>query len=193
MRELIEASEVYEMHTPERLGWRVLWREDDEVYHALAVGDSYSVNSITDGERIPLEKLYTPLPPHFAHIKIAPEPILNDSYVKRVRLSLYAYAEDKSTLDWSAKILAEAVVLEALAKQAPHPNLCEYRGVVLDKRERVVGLALKRYGPSLIRRIMAGTVPITAIDDIRAALNHMHSFGFCHVRCTLWTCHTTSR
>ncbi len=79
-----------------------------------------------------------------AAYSIATEPYADDAYVKRPRLGLYT-----PTLCLATLVCREAETCELL-KRHPHPNIAEYRGIVVhDGCGRIVGLCFKKYQATL--------------------------------------------
>ncbi len=79
-----------------------------------------------------------------AAYSIAREPYIDDAYVKRPALRFYSPTSRPATL-----VCREAETCELL-KRHPHPNIAEYRGVVVHNGcGRIVGLCFKKYQPLL--------------------------------------------
>lgn len=106
---------------------------------------------------------------------------IDDVHIKRQNVT--------STLEYSSRYLKfltrELIAVDAMSKR-PHPNLCAYRGAVVNEfSKRVVGLAYKKYSTDLW--MFAQTQRLTSRDQIKkiagciaAALQHLHSQGTVH-------------
>lgn len=82
-------------------------------------------------------------------------------------------------------------------KSAPHPNICEYKGVITDVKERVIATVYRRYDTDLFNlveyspylRTLASQpsdvwTPVPTLDYIVSAIkfgmSHIHSLGLVH-------------
>jgi len=97
------------------------------------------------------------------------------------RPKLLFYDDPTACKRCQAWVLAEALVLEVLAKR-PHPHVIQYHGVVVEG-VRIVGPAFECLPQSLDQRCRAAAPPLDVTKVIRVvtdALAHVHSFGCCH-------------
>ncbi|KAF2877332.1 kinase-like domain-containing protein [Massariosphaeria phaeospora] len=78
-------------------------------------------------------------------------------------------------------IKREVKIGEILRKH-PHPNLCAYKGVVLDRANRVVGIAYQRYEASLDHYLRFGKAfeKDLMLNSVTQAVKHMHALGLVH-------------
>ncbi|KAF2789420.1 hypothetical protein K505DRAFT_253405 [Melanomma pulvis-pyrius CBS 109.77] len=77
--------------------------------------------------------------------------------------------------------LREVEVCEVLALH-PHPNICQYLGVVCDSRNRIVGVAYERYDRDL-KQLMNSRERVKVNHILKAVhdgLTHMHTLGLVH-------------
>ncbi len=71
-----------------------------------------------------------------------------------------------------------------LLKRHPHPNIAEYRGVVVHNGcGRIVGLCFKKYQATLMQRRRNSDAPLdveACLSGMRRAIDHLHSIGISH-------------
>lgn len=145
-----------------------------------------------NAELIPRTSYEVTAPPNLLQ---APTPQPEDSYIKRLRIQHYSPTKDGSKFAINL-LIHEALVCDKLAKH-PHPNICEYRGYVVNERGYMAGLCFKGYSKNLDQAIGDGD-PVDSkaiVEGIRLGLKHMHSLGLVHVRIFLSSCvvsHLTS-
>ena len=78
--------------------------------------------------------------------------------------------------------------LRAAGGGSPHPNICQYLGVVLDGADRVIGIAYRRYDTNLSDAVTKNRVPGILesssvkhiIDSVEAGMKYLHSFKLVH-------------
>ncbi|KAF2823822.1 hypothetical protein CC86DRAFT_372024 [Ophiobolus disseminans] len=77
--------------------------------------------------------------------------------------------------------LQEIEVCESICKR-PHPNICQYRGVEVDPKNRVTGLVFDRYDMSVYDAQLQGHRIDTArcLRHVESAITHLHTIGYVH-------------
>ncbi|KAF2730830.1 hypothetical protein EJ04DRAFT_412120, partial [Polyplosphaeria fusca] len=82
---------------------------------------------------------------------------------------------------WQVIMKREVEVGEILFKN-PHPNVCAYKGVVLDDHDRITGVAYKKYDRDLSTIGLSGE-PFDVdhiLKCVLRGLKHMHRLGLVH-------------
>lgn len=77
--------------------------------------------------------------------------------------------------------LREVEVCEVLARY-PHPNICQYLGVVCDSQNRIMGVAYERYDGDL-KQLMNSRERVKVnhvLKSVHDGLTHMHKLGLVH-------------
>ncbi|KAH7074561.1 kinase-like domain-containing protein [Paraphoma chrysanthemicola] len=117
-------------------------------------------------------------------------PLYNDSMTIATRKDM-AYVKEVNLLSLGSSILRLpypfAVTLREiqmceLLRRNPHPNSCGYRGINLDRENRVVGLVFDRHDVDLRSLVKSGQ-PFDAaacIRDVENAVKHPHFVGLIH-------------
>lgn len=124
---------------------------------------------------IPREEIY---PVYQEHFTMAPEPLPENVYIKHTRMAYY-HANENGTL--ARRLLNEVQMYEAL-KDAPHPNIAQYHGCVVEDG-RITGIVLKHYATGLADRIWKGP-PISKeqgcayASGVDAAARHLQKLGY---------------
>ncbi|OAA75022.1 Protein kinase-like domain protein [Akanthomyces lecanii RCEF 1005] len=128
-------------------------------------------------QQIEKTDLWPPLEPG---LRVCPEPTDNKPggglFVKRVRLAEY---DGSPTL--GQYVLHEARIGQRL-RASPHPNLARFHGCAVGARGEVTGLCFDRYLETLGERMRRGA-PVDAercIEQVRAAVHHLHSLQLVH-------------
>lgn len=129
-------------------------------------------------EELPKEKFFPLL--NTETIKVFTGPV-ESSYFKRQNVTI---SETYSPC-YLKFLMRELLSVEEVAKN-PHPNICEYRGAVVNEISgRVVGLAYKGYTIDLwkfagSKRLVAQTQIDKIVEGVAAGLKHLHAHGLVH-------------
>jgi len=130
-----------------------------------------------DGPEDPIDpgKVFPLFEPHFMQSS-NPGPTI---FVKTP--SLLFYHDTTARENCKAWLQSEILLLEMLHKN-PHAHIVKYHGVVVEG-DRISGFALERLTQNLDQRCHSGVPPLDVtkvINDIKDALTHLHSLGYCH-------------
>jgi serine/threonine protein kinase len=117
-------------------------------------------------------------------------PVYNDSMTIAARYEC-SYFKEINLLLLGTNLIrppyAKAVTLHDIQTcemllRNPHPNICQYRGVVVDKTGHVISLMSDRYDMDLGDLVKAGQCfdADACIRDVQNGLIHLHSLGPIH-------------
>ncbi|EFW20402.1 hypothetical protein D8B26_003210 [Coccidioides posadasii str. Silveira] len=125
--------------------------------------------------KIPAEKIWPPMDPHYT---LAPDPLPPNSYIKQQ--SLLYYSDTPASLEPGHQILAEVEACEVLQSH-PHPNIAQYLDCVT-KNGRITGLCFIKYSMNLFQRLKkeSSCDRILCLQEIESAIRHMHTLGLIH-------------
>lgn len=145
-------------------------REDDVLLSQIP--------SLVPDVSIPKVSLLAKLP-----LNISPLPLSlpDQSYVKRVDST--CVSADMSTKQIAMDTEREVGLWEEVLKTHPHPNICDYRGIISEDGEHITGIVLKDYRKDLQELVVEGStfdIERTMLG-LRAGIEHLHSLGYVHV------------
>lgn len=128
-----------------------------------------------DARLINPDHLWLPLQPD---LTIASLPLSEDCYIK-----IQSCIDYEETRNFFPKdlLLKEARICEML-RHAPHPNIVEYHGVVVEVNV-IKGLCLTRYDKTLSSVLRDGSMDLdidTCLAGIHSGISHIHSLGLVH-------------
>ncbi|KAK4700576.1 hypothetical protein P7C70_g5667, partial [Phenoliferia sp. Uapishka_3] len=156
----------------------IMYRERGEYYCMMTVGSELSLKEMefTPSTHLPKSELFPrasdTFPPTVASSTLEP-----NSFVKIIGITSYKPG-DTTYLEMTTRHLEHEVATFETLKHHPHPNICEYRGCLVDEGF-VTGIVLKEYPEDLsycrekVNRQMV-------MRDIGAAIQHLHSLGIIH-------------
>ncbi|KAF8149171.1 kinase-like domain-containing protein [Crassisporium funariophilum] len=182
MRQLHISGEMF--HTMDKRSLILIWTEDSYIFRAEIPNGSLlqSEESLSKavGQHIPQNHLF----PHWCDtFTEAQQPLSTDVYVKKHYGALLGY---DGTPYASELVMAEIEVLEIISKK-DHPNVIKYLGCIRDG-DAVAGICLQNHVCTL-SDLVKGRIPANQappfqpdviISGIKAALEHIHSFGLVH-------------
>ncbi|KAL9045394.1 MAG: hypothetical protein Q9214_001552 [Letrouitia sp. 1 TL-2023] len=156
----------------------VILCQDAQYYYAIS---SHKMCKLSDIDQSALEPVPIPnsdIQPIFPTTGLtrAPEPLPQDCYIKRPRLTNY----DNGDKFIASIMLHEAEICERL-KNSPHPNIARFLGCVVEDG-RMTGLCFVRYGETLSEMVERGRSfdKGSCLEDIRAGIQHLHGLGIIH-------------
>lgn len=160
---------------------RIFFKQGDGVFTATTDkrgDDELATLDVSTLERtpIPREDIYPVCKEDFT---LAPNPLPDGIYIKHPRLAHYVPEKGDAV---ATRFLNEVYLYEAL-KNAPHPNIAQYHGCIVEDG-RITGIVLKHYPANLEDRLEAG--PITneegwAISSaVDSAASHLHQLNYAH-------------
>lgn len=105
--------------------------------------------------------------------------ITENHYVKEQDLLKHGLSAFEAP--WRRDITLREIEMCELLSQHPHPNVCQYRGVV-SEGGRVISLVFDRYDMNLSQALRRGHKIDEAkcLRDINCAVEHFHSLGLVH-------------
>lgn len=130
--------------------------------------------------RIPDNAIYPNIVPDIPLFPPTECTVSKDTWLKRPNIA--AYTQNAGT-DIIAQEFMDEIKIYQLIQKHPHPNLVEMKGC-WEVNGRIVGILLKRYGYTLSRRVEGRTQPPfnpdSFLEDIEAAVKHLHSLNLAH-------------
>lgn len=159
----------------------IMRRTDDGQYFYARSPERMPSDSFTPEELASLEPIMIPtdLWPLFnPKLVQAPQPLPENSYIKRPRL--IGFGNDPAGQNLNEQLLNEVEMCEMLAKH-PHSNVAQYLGCVVEDN-RVTGLCFARYHMTLTDKVSSGT-PFdreACLRGIEKGINHLHGLGLVH-------------
>ncbi|KAG5982816.1 hypothetical protein E4U55_001310 [Claviceps digitariae] len=159
---------------------KIILRGPNHEYFYAITKERLGAHSPVDLEKldkipIPTENVW---PSYSSHLLRAPEPLPQNSYVKKP--SLLHFGDTPASLHLSSRILHEIEVCELLRKH-PHPNVAHYLGCVVSV-DRITGLCFPEYKMTLFERISLN-MPFDkdlCLRGIADGIRHLHSLGIVH-------------
>jgi serine/threonine protein kinase len=178
---LHEGTRNQETEIQEHILYFFLDKTTDILFHGSVDRAKGSIISLEEAKQclrpVPDNEIYPTIPSEFPVILHAD--IDGSTFVKRPILLLDIALGDSGKR-------AERFLYEArnslLVHQKPHKNLLEVKGF-LERRGRLVGIALEKYPTTLERRRNETLVELdgkACCEGIEAALNHLHDLGYAH-------------
>jgi serine/threonine protein kinase len=148
----------------------VLWEEDGKHYFVHHPEETYDLQRLN---KVPIPRHHL-FPAWHPGLPLIPEPIPEDSFIKRPSIVYYRGDNRISTY-----LLAEADIL-TLLEQHQHPNVGRFLGCTLDDDVLISGLCLKRYRRSLAEALLYDGHVHT--DDSHGNFPFEHSEQLDHAR-----------
>ncbi|OQE13352.1 hypothetical protein PENFLA_c049G09928 [Penicillium flavigenum] len=195
--EILEKCESYEDSDEgyQFAGTLVLYRLNGLLYHGRLKCRYSSPSDINAEDIMNVKQIPTSAyNPNFSiEFTLAPETLLNGSYIKKPRLLSYdRVSEGPQPNSIAEDFLKEARVCEVLM-QHPHPNIATYLGCQVSDG-RITGLCLEKYPRTLMKEVNPGahskrklrnTREVSedysrVLMDVESGLHHLHALGLVH-------------
>jgi hypothetical protein len=166
----------------------------DQDWYLLEGSDAVTISLIAEWSlytkvpewEIAKDRIYLSYQPH---MRMCPDPQAADIFVKKQDLASEPWILIDLPEEFKSSWESEIGVVQQLMR-SPHPNLAKYQGVVCDAKNRVVGIAYKKYECDLQRLLVDWAkdtenwkfpIPIGHImSSIEAAVGHLHGLGLIH-------------
>jgi serine/threonine protein kinase len=102
------------------------------------------------------------------------------SYFKEINLLLLG--SDLFRPPYASAVTLREIQTCEMSLRNPHPNICQYRGVVVDKTGHVISLMFDRYDMDLGNLVKSGQCfdADACIRDVQNGVKHRHSLGLIH-------------
>jgi hypothetical protein len=185
MRERLSVNHKYKFADesfsgcPTYLFTYIVWKEDDMIHECQQSERTFDLDSLVPQSSMPARSFWPKLPSSLVPLSL---PLPPDSFVKST-----PYGRGAASLEEASAIaectLQEVTVWESILRHHPHPNVCEYRGVVSEDGEHITGIVFKKYEITLDGMMREWTeVEIEEVmRELRRAVEHLHSIGLIHV------------
>lgn len=195
--EVLEMNEIFEESDGlyQFAGTFIVYRAESNLYHAVLKARYSSPANINPEDlsnivQIPVSA-YNPR--YSSELSRAPDPLPEDCFVKKPRLTSYDRVYKGPQPNAIAEsVLAEARICELLMRH-PHPNIATYLGCHVSSG-RITGLCFVQYSHTLMEEVNPGALMKRRLRSTRqptkdysgfltgieSGIRHLHSLGLAH-------------
>ncbi|ESK87639.1 serine threonine kinase [Moniliophthora roreri MCA 2997] len=167
-----------------RAGWYIIWKLDGSFYWCMHPHQELpdDVSGLEAEAQVIPKRFYLRRAPRM--FKVAPTPLPDDTYVKRFEPKITDDSVGSSPFrgTYGADLMVREVRYCELLQRFPHPNICEYRGILVDEDGKLSGICFERCGKTLGQAVEDGD-PIVVediVDGVRKGIVHLHGVGIAH-------------
>ena len=160
---------------------RLILQQSDTFFYAYTFEPRQRINDVKihelDLRSILTEEIY---PSFFLGITLAPDPLPNNSYIKRP--GLQHYNPDAPVGRRLSDIVMDEILVCETLKQHPHINIAQYFGCTV-RNDCVDGLVFTKYPITLAARLKDTNRPLdveACLRGIEDGLTHLHAIGLIH-------------